>query len=193
VSEFYQVIRSEERGKMKKNIRLSKTLIIRLLVILILILALMIMKKIESGFLVYSNGAKTLDMRFGYNATDVLNLFTTLSVEGRSIYVEYLCDDFIFIASFAIVQNYILKFVIGKEMLNSTWRTLLSIAYLRAFFDVTENIIILILLNRFPSMLTFLITIASNVTKFKFILLGIWSLAIPITLLARLIMKKRKK
>lgn len=178
---------------MKKNIRLSKNLISRLLVISILILALMIMKKIELGFLVYSNGAKTLDMRFGYNATDVFNLFTTLRVEGRSIYVEYLCDDFIFIASFAIVQNYILKFAIGKEMLNSKWRTLLSIAYLRAFFDVTENIIILILLNRFPSMLSFLITIASNVTRFKFILLGIWSLAIPITLVARLIMKKRKK
>lgn len=178
---------------MKKNIRLSKTLIIRLFVMLILIFALMIMKKIESDFLVYSNGAKTLDMRFGYNVSDVLNLFTMLRIEGRSIYVEYLCYDFIFIASFAIVQNYILKFAMGKEMLKSNWRILLFIAYFRGFFDVIENIIILILLNRFPSMLSFLITIASNVTRFKFILLGIWLLVIPIILVARLIMKKKQR
>lgn len=178
---------------MKKNIRLSKTCIIRLLVILILISALMIMRRIELGFLAHSNGTKTLDMRFGYGATDVFALFTTLGTEGRSFYVRYLCDDFIFIASFAIVQNYILKFAMGKAMINSKWRVLLSIAYLRAFFDVTENIIILILLNSFPSMLSSLITVVSSVTRLKFILLGMWLYAIPTLLVVRLIMRKKPK
>jgi len=176
---------------MKKSIRFSKTSIIRILVILILISALMIMEKIKLGFLVYSNGAKTLDMRFGYTATDVFKLFTTLGVGGRSIYVKYLCDDFIFIASFAIVQNYILKVAIGKEMLNSKWSALLSIAYLRAFFDVTENIIILSLLNNFPVVLSSLVTVASSITRLKFIAYGMWILAIPTSLAARLFMRKK--
>lgn len=178
---------------MKINIRLTKNFIIRLLVILILISALMIMRKIELGFLAHSNGAKMLDMRFGYNATDVFQLFTSLGVEGRLIYVKYLCYDFIFTVSFAIVQNYILKFTMGKAMLNSKWRVLLYIAYFRAFFDVTENIIILILLNSFPSILLFLITVGSNVTRLKFIVYGMWIFAIPASLVVRLIMRKKAK
>lgn len=178
---------------MRRNIRFNKTYMIRLLVILALILALMIMRKIEVGFLVHSNGAKTLDMRFGYAATDVFELFTSLGVEGRSIYVRYLCDDFVFIASFAVVQNYILKFTMGKAVLNSKWRALLSIAYFRAFFDATENVIMLILLNTFPAIPLFLITIASSVTRLKFILLGMWLFSIPISLDARLIIRKKVK
>lgn len=170
---------------MERSIIIGKTLIIRVIVILIFISALIIMKKIQPCFLAHSNGAKTLD-----NAIDVSKMFTTLGVEVRSIYVGYLCDDFIFIASFAIVQNYILKFIMGKDMLNSKWRKLLSIAYFRAFFDVMENIIILILLNRFSSMSPSLITVANSVTRFKFILLGMWLFAIPISLIARLMIRK---
>lgn len=178
---------------MKGNIKLTKTFIIRVLVILILISALAIMSKIELGFLAHSNGAKTLDMRFGYNAADVFKLFTSLGTDGRLIYVKYLCDDFIFTVSYALVQNYILKFVMGKVMLNSKWSVLLAIAYLRAFFDVTENIIILVLLNSFPSMLLSVITVASSVTRLKFILLGMWLVAIPASLVVRLIMRKKVK
>lgn len=178
---------------MKKNIRLSKTCIFGLLVILIFISALMIMRKIELGFLAHSNGAKVLDMRFGYDVADVVQLFTTLNVVGRSIYVRYLCTDFIFIASFAIVQNYILRFAIGKAMLNSKWRVLLTIAYFRAFFDVTENIIMLILLNSFPTILSSLVTVASCVTRIKFILLGTWLFAIPTSFVVRVMMRKKEK
>ncbi|AZV57871.1 hypothetical protein [Clostridium sp. AWRP] len=178
---------------MERNIRLNKIYIIRLLVILVLVSALVIMRKIETGFLIYSNGANVLDMRFGYSASDVFQLFTTLGAEGRSIYVKYLLDDFIFTVVFAIVQNYILKFIMGKAVLNSKWHVLLYIAYLRAFFDVIENIIILILLNSFPSMLLSLITAASSVTRLKFIVYGIWILTVPISLVVRLIMRKKAK
>ncbi len=178
---------------MKKSAKFSKTYLIRLLVILILISTLMIMEKIEPGFLTHSNGKKMLDMRFGYNAIDVSELFKNLGVEGRSIYVRYLYDDFIFIASFAIVQNYILKYIMGKAMLKSKWNVLLAIAYLRAFFDVTENIIILILLNDFPSMLPSFVTVVSSVTRLKFVLLGMWLFSMPISLIARLMMRKKKK
>lgn len=177
---------------MKREVKLSKICFTRLLIILILITALVTMEIIERGFLAHSNGAKLLDMRFGYDMADVFQLFKTLGVEGRSIYIRYLCDDFIFIASFAIVQNYILKFTMSKAMLNSKWRILLAIAYLRAFFDATENIILLILLNKFPLIFSLLVTIVSSVTKLKFILLVIWILAIPTSLVARLMMKNTK-
>lgn len=178
---------------MKKNIRFSKTYIFELLAILTFISTLMIMGKIEPDFLAYSNGAKTLDMRFGYDAADVFRLFTTLDVEGRSLYTTYLWDDFIFIASFALVQNYILKFAMGKVLVNSKWRILLAIAYFRAFFDVTENIIILILLHSFPTILSSLVTVASCATRIKFILLGMWLFAIPISFALRVMMGRKEK
>lgn len=193
MNKLSQAIESEGECKVERNIRLNKIYIIRLLVILVLISALVIMRKIETGFLIYSNGANVLDMRFGYSASDVFQLFTTLGAGGRSIYVRYLFDDFIFTVVFAIVQNYILKFTMGKAVLNSKWHVLLYIAYLRAFFDVIENIIILVLLNSFPSMLLSLITAASSVTRLKFIVYGIWILAVPISLVVRLIMRKKAK
>ena len=193
MSKFRQVFESRGRCKMKRNIRLNKTYMIRILVILVLISALMIMKKIHGSFLVHSNGTKVLDMRFGYAATDVFKLFTSLGVDGRLIYSRYLCDDFVFIISFAIVQNYILKFAMGKAMLNSRWRFLLAIAYFRAFFDTTENIIIFILLNSFPTMSLSLVTVVSNVTKLKFIILGIWLFAIAVSLAARIKISQKSK
>lgn len=178
---------------MKLNIRISKIYIIRVLVIVILISSLLIMAKIEPGFLIHSNGAKMLDMWFGYKADDVLKLFENLGTEGRLIYVKYLYDDFVFTVSYALVQNYILKFVMGKVMLNSKWRILLVIAWVRASFDVAENIIILILLNSFPAISWFLASVVGDVTRLKFIAYGMWVFAIPVSISVRLIIREKVK
>lgn len=175
---------------MKENSKSNKVYIIRILVILILIFTLLIMRKNEPIFLAYSKGVKMLDMQFGYNILDVKQLFETLGIGGRSFYIKSLGIDFIFIASFALVQNYILKWIMGKVMLNSGWKMLLSISYLRALFDVMENVIILFLLFKFPLMLTSLITVASYITMVKFIFLGLWFLAIPVSLSVRIQMRK---
>lgn len=178
---------------MNQNVRIIKTYTVRILVILVLISSLLIMQKIEPNFLAHSNGTKTLDMRFGYNFSDVTTLFTNLGQEGRLTYIKYLCDDFIFTISYALVQNYILKFIMGKVMLNSKWRILLTVAYIRAIFDVSENIIILILLNSFPSMPLYLISAANSVTRIKFIFLALWILSIPVSLAARIIIRKKSE
>lgn len=178
---------------MKNCIKLSKILIIRVLVVLILVSILIVMEKIEKIFLGYSNGTKILDMRFGYNYQDVFQLFRELGKEGRSIYSKYLSYDFIFTISFAIVQNYILKFVMGKNLLNSKWRALLYISYLRAFFDIIENIIILSLLNDFPIISLLIVTVASSTTRLKFIVYGIWMLAILICIIVRISKEIKKR
>ena len=170
---------------MKENRKFNKIFIRRILVILVFILTLLVIWRNDSVFRTYSEGANKLDMRFRYNAIDVYQLFKILGIVGRFLYIRYLCIDFVFIASFALVQNYILKWVMGKVMLNSRWRCLLYLSYFRALFDVTENILILILLTSFPTELTWLVMVSSFATSLKFILLYLWLIAIPVSFFIR--------
>ncbi|WP_261827108.1 hypothetical protein [Inconstantimicrobium mannanitabidum] len=175
---------------MKCNRRFNKICAFRILIVLTFISTLLIMKKIEPTFLVYSKGKKMLDMQFGYNSIDVYQLFKTLKRKGRLIYIKSLYVDCIFTISYIFVQNYILKFAMGKTILGTRWRILLSTAYLRGLFDIMENIFILTLLYKYKIKLPILVTMASCITIFKFIFLGIWVISIPLVLIVRLMMKK---
>jgi hypothetical protein len=177
---------------MKEKIILNKTNIRRILALLVFISSLIILKKIAPDFAAYSHGAETLDMRFGYSVNDVLELFTNLGADGRFVYARYFCVDFVFIASFAIVQNDLLKLIMGKTMLSGKWRALLAIAYIRALFDAVENIIILCLIFNFPAIPPLAVTAASAITRLKFVALGLWMLAIPAVLIARAVVSKNK-
>lgn len=170
---------------MRENKRLNKIINYRILVILVFILTLLIMRGNESKFLTYSEGANMLDMRFGYEIDDVYQMFRILGTEGRSLYIRLLCIDFLFIVSFALVQNYLLKRIMGKAVLNSKWHFLLSLSYLRGLFDVVENSLILIMLINFPIEFLRLVKASSFATSLKFIFLGLWLIAIPISFFVR--------
>lgn len=181
---------------LKEPIRLNKIPVHRVLIIAVFAFTLLIMNGTawgEPGFRVYSNGAGILDMRLGYSANDVYQLFRILGVEGRDFYARFLFLDFIFIGSFALVQNYLLKRIMGNVVLKSGWRYLLSISYLRGLFDIIENILFLVLLFSFPLELTGVVVMASFSTLLKFILLGLWLFAIPTLLVIKKIHRKKGK
>lgn len=170
---------------MRENRRFNKIIICRILVILVFILTLLIMRGNESEFLIYSEGADMLDMRFGYEAKDVYEMFQRLEMEGRFLYIRLLLIDFLFIVSFALIQNYLLKRIMGRCMLNTKWRFMLSLSYLRGLFDIIENILILVLLISFPSRFPRLVTVCSFVTSLKFVMLALWLIAIPTSFYVR--------
>jgi len=180
-------------NKVKENSRFNKIFIRRILVILVFILTLLVMRGNETMLFTYSEGVSKLDMRFRYNANDVYQLFEILGIAGRSLYIKFLCIDFIFITSFAVVQNYLLKWAMGKAMLNSRWRFLLHLSYFRALFDVMENISILILLTKFPTELPWLVIVSSFATSLKLILLYSWFIAIPVSFFVRKKIKNLKR
>ena len=171
--------------------KLNKAMIKRIFVILVFISTLLIMSRYDLNFKVY--GVEKLDMRFGYSYRDVYNLFSVLGVAGRDIYARYFCIDFVFIASFALVQNYILKWAMGNLVLQSKWRALLCISYFRGLFDILENIIILVLLADFSKNTLWLVAVSSFFTQLKFVVLGIWLLAIPVIIVIRILIKKKRR
>lgn len=176
---------------MEKNISANKIRIFRATVILVFVVCLLLMRGYEPHFLALSNGAATLDMRFHYSSVEAYKLFDTLGIQGRLLYIRILLIDFIFIASFALVQNYILKFVMGKALLKTRWRRMLAISYLRGLSDVIENISLLILINKFSLEIPGLVAFSSFFTTLKFIFLGLWLISIPILFIVRI--KKRKE
>lgn len=170
---------------MKKKIKFNKMFTFKIVVILSFITTLLIMRANEIVFKTYSEGANMLDMQLGYKADYVHQIFRRLGQEGRLLYIKLLSIDFLFIVSFALVQNYILRRIMSKAMLNSRWRLLLFISYLRGLFDVIENIFILIMLFGFPMEFSRLVIVASFVTTLKFIFFGLWLIAIPLSFFVR--------
>lgn len=175
---------------MEKNLGKKKIILLRSAVILAFVVCLLLMRVYEPHFKALSNGARTLDMSFHYSSAEVFKLFDTLGIQGRLLYIRLLLIDFIFIASFALVQNFILKFVMGKALLKTGWRRLLAISYLRGLSDIIENISILILINSFPLEMPGLVELSSFFTALKFIFLGLWLISIPISYI--IMIKKRE-
>lgn len=151
------------------------------------------MHLIDPGFAAASLGAKTLDMRFGYGPTEAYTLFSTLGADGRGIYVNLLFVDFVFIASFALVQDFLLRCAMGKAVRQTPLRLLLAFAFLRCACDVLENISILFMISRFPAQLPWLATLSGFLTQLKFIFLYLWLGAIPVALIARIVLKGRRQ
>lgn len=176
---------------MEKNISTNKIRIFRTIVILAFAVCLLLMRAYEPHFLALSDGVATLDMRFHYNSVEAYKLFDTLGIQGRLLYITILLIDFIFIASFALVQNFILKFVMGKVLLETRWRRMLAISYLRGISDAIENISLLILINKFPLKIPELVAFSSFFTTLKFIFLVLWLILIPVLFVVRI--NKRKE
>lgn len=170
---------------MRRNNHLSKLCNLRVMAALFFIATLLILKKNEPIFLEYSNGVPTLDMRLGYHFKDAYQLLHTLGIVGRLVYIRILIIDFVFIVSFAMVQYYFLKWVMGGILLHSRWRLLLATSILRGILDAIENSSILIMLFNFPKEFPWLATVTSYVTIFKFIVLGLWLVALPTVFLLR--------
>lgn len=156
------------------------SILAKLPVVLGFFASLVIMNRFEHTFKNYSNGAGTIDMRFGYGSADIYQLFETLGVNGRNVYIKIWCIDVIFILCFALLQVYLMQWIMGRELLNSRWRHAVFLAYLRGLFDITEDVLLFIMLLDFPHKLMWLGIAANAATLAKFVFLGGWLAALPV-------------
>lgn len=175
---------------MKPRIEIIKKERIMILAVIIFFFTLYVMNVYKKDFMYYSNGAETLDMRYGYGVTEGYQLLTGLGDAGRAVYRKILVDDFVFITSFLFIQDFLMKCILGKSLRKSKLRYLLSLSYLRAGFDYLENIIILVLMMYLPNKLLLPVRLLSIVTQLKFIALGLWLAALLIVPVIRLVRRK---
>jgi len=122
------------------------------------------------GLRKYDANFKLLDMRFHYNADDVVNTFEKLGKDGIAAYRNYWITDFVFIACFLILMLSITNCV----TVNLVKNLMLILSVSRAVFDVAENGILLYLSGIYPIRKDTLAAICSWVTTFKFAALYVW-------------------
>lgn len=146
----------------------------------------------EAGFKTYSGGAGLPEMQFGCDPDRLYHIIGRLGSEGRLFYLRSLLYDFIFIAGFALTQAELMKIFLGKGLINGKWRYAVSLSYLRGFFDIMENILIITILTHYPTGLYLLAELACLSTTLKFIILALWVMAALIAVVMNMLMKKDK-
>lgn len=160
------------------------------IVAFLFIVVLIVMQRYGIAFHSYS-GTKTLDMSFGYTSGELYHSLQLFGNRGRWQLIQYFCLDFIFIFFFAIIQIYILRFVMGEGLWRTKLRYLYIISLLRGIFDFIENVLFIVVITRFPIKYIGLVTIMSFITQMKFLLLGTWFIAVAVAGVARIAVKNK--
>lgn len=117
------------------------------------------------------------DMRFHYSGKSLKPVLERIGEEGRKAYKRFLLLDFIFITCFLITM----LAITNAGFVSNPVRILLTItAVMRAVLDVTENTLLLFMLNKYPEFNEKAAVICSWSTTVKFIMLYSWLLLLAI-------------
>lgn len=117
------------------------------------------------------------DMRFHYSGKSLKPVLERIGEEGRKAYKRFLQLDFIFISCFLITM----LTITNAGFVSNPVRILLIItAIMRAVLDVTENALLLHMLNKYPEFNEKTAVICSWSTTVKFIMLYTWLLLLVI-------------
>ncbi len=123
----------------------------------------------------FHESVRLLDVRFWYTETDVRELFCFLDEEGRAAYTFFsLYIDMLYPIAYSLFLVLILGLLFTKSSINHI--LVLRLRFLPigiAFFDYIENIIILLLLNKFPGISSVLVKFGAIVTLSKWIVFAV--------------------
>ncbi len=135
------------------------------------------------GIQKYDPNFQLLDMRFRYNSDIVYETFKKIGTKGRNAYKNYLLVDFIFIACFLIVMSAVSLAVTNQAVFIYI---LIGLAMSRAVFDILENTLIILLINKYPHQRTGLADFCSWATTVKFLALYLWFIGLILALVIKL-------
>lgn len=129
----------------------------------------------------------------GYGSFDMSNYdgkiveSVLINTEDMQVYYKYYICDFMFIAAFAFFQ-YMVTTAIGKFRHEKILWVGFTLIAVRALLDAIENVILMIVINIFPTLSYGLVNLSSIITKCKFICMGAWF----VTIIVMMIVRKRK-
>ena len=147
-----------------------------------------------AGLLKITGGANILDFEFGYSTARAYSVFESLGNEGRAFYLARILPlDFVFPLSYmafyfawiALLQRH----VFGHQKMVSS---LLLIPIFAMLFDWAENLGVLMMLHRYPTVLGGVCAVSSAMTILKFVgtMLSIGTIA---ALLIMVLMKRMRR
>jgi hypothetical protein len=145
----------------------------------------------QPGLKKFNGGIGMLDMKFYYGSAYALDMMNRLGRDGIDFYIRLLCIDFLFIFSFAYIHVKLMFGFVSRFSLQPVWNRLAVLALARAFFDLAENVLLILALCNFPQ--TFdAIHIAGIVTSLKWCVLSANALIMIVILIVKFVLKGRR-
>jgi hypothetical protein len=136
----------------------------------------------------YNHGYGTFDMKT-YTPDTVYQVLDQMEAVGFDIYKKYLIGDNLFTVIFCILQLLLQSYAFLWSKSKLLHRTLYLIPMARMLLDLTENIALHHILQKYPQRLDSLINFSSIVTKTKLNLVGLW---FPILMIGFIILVAKK-
>ena len=143
----------------------------------------------------FSNGLALLDMMpTGYSEEYIARLFAALGPYGRKAYLYWqLPIDMVYPFLFGVTYYMLLIWVLTKlRLLHTFWTNFVYLPLIAGFFDYSENIGIILLLNSYPEMPPFLGIITNVFTIAKSVTTSLYFSALLIFILILLFKKAFK-
>jgi len=110
---------------------------------------------------------QVLDLRFAYNKSEVMNLFTKLGEEGRTTYMIVECTaDLVY----PFIYTFLLAGLLFRFSRNSAFQNIIYFPFFVLGFDLLENINIIYMLDSYPEVSSSNVDIGAFFTKMKWIL-----------------------
>ena len=120
---------------------------------------------------------KILELQFFYTPNDAYQMIESYGEVGRTAYLTHLVYDIVFLILYSILFTLILsKLYItihgepSEENIQRNWNLL---PFIVGFLDVLENMIIAVMISRFPHDLGYLPVFTVSVTTIKMIFTGV--------------------
>ena len=115
-----------------------------------------------AGLLRITGGANILDFEFGYTYEKAYNMLTALGAEGRTFYItKILPMDYPFPLTYMLLYTGFIALLIKHTKQRKSYVFLLFAPVLAMLFDWTENIGIITMLNSYPNLPEWAVTVAS--------------------------------
>jgi len=134
-----------------------------------------------------------LDLHFGFDTNEVLNILRTLGTAGRQIYfLSTLLIDFPYALIYGFIYSFILIFLLKKTQIYKRVRYFVFLPFFISFFDIIENSFIIYFINAFPNINSLAVVIASFSNQLKWIFAALTALSV-LSVLLKIIYQKLKK
>lgn len=142
-----------------------------------------------------TDGVGILDMKFSYTADEAYSLFDALGADGRSFCLTRISPlDMIYPAAYTMFFIALLAFIIKKIFPKNNKMMVLSlIPIVGGLFDYLENIMVIIMLNNYPTLLTGIVHTANVFTIIKWTSFPVTISLIVIGLVILLIRRNKKQ
>lgn len=175
----------KQNGKSKANLLIACAVLF--------MVGMYIMRGAANEVSAYADGAKIIDLRFGYTAAEAMDFLTAIGAEGRELYYSgFYFVDLFYPLTYALFYTSVIARILKEGDYNSRSLSLLKFLPLAGMIlDWVENICIRAAIEQFPEVNLGLITASSYVTIAKFLFVY-GSLLSIIALVAVLFIKKTR-